>query len=121
MLKKIIKILLLVFILIAVVLGYAYFIEPNSLAIKNQAIKLDCLKNDLEDRFIQISDLHFTDKTKKVRIDQIYEAVKSQNPAAVFVTGDLVSNETGVAKANELVGKIAADYKTFVILEICSS
>ncbi len=96
-------------------LGYAYFIEPNSLMIKNETIKLDCLKSDLSDKFVQISDLHFTDKTKEVRINQIYDAIKSQNPAAVFITGDLVSNETGVAKAAELVGKIAADYKTFVI------
>lgn len=115
MLKKTIKILFIILVAVAAILGYAYFIEPNSLVIKNETIKLDCLKNDLQDKFVQISDLHFTDKTKEARISQIYEAIKSQNPAAVFVTGDLITNEAGIGKAIELIKKITADYKTFVI------
>lgn len=109
------KILITTIILFAALLGYGYFIEPNSLEIENQTIKLDCLKKDLPDKFVQISDLHFTAETKEARINQIYEAVKSQNPAAVFITGDLVSDDTGTEKAAELIGKIAANYQTFVI------
>lgn len=115
MLKKTFKILSAILILFAGLLGYAYFIEPNTLKIENQTIKLDCLKSDLPDKFVQISDLHFTRETKETRITQIYEAIKSQNPAAVFVTGDLVSDDTGMEKAAELIGKISANYKTFVI------
>ncbi len=115
MLKKTIKILFILLMAIAIMLGYAYFIEPNSLVIKNETIKLDCLKSDLQDKFVQISDLHFTAETKEARISQIYDTTKAQNPAAVFVTGDLITNETGIEKAAELIGKIAADYKTFVI------
>ncbi|MDP3057012.1 MAG: metallophosphoesterase [bacterium] len=115
MLKKTFKILSAFLILFIALLGYAYFIEPNTLKIENQTIKLNCLKKDLPDRFVQISDLHFTRETKETRISQIYEAIKSQNPAAVFVTGDLVSDDTGMEKAVELIGKISASYKTFVI------
>lgn len=115
MLKKTVKILFMVLVAIAALFSYAYFIEPNSLVIKNETIKLDCLRNDLSDKFVQISDLHFTAETKEARISQIYEAIKSQNPATVFITGDLVIDETGVEKSVELIRKIAADYKTFVI------
>lgn len=113
--KKTFKILSVFTILFAVLLGYVYFIEPNTLKIENQKIKLSCLKKDLPDRFVQISDLHFTRETKETRINQIYEATRSQNPAAVFVTGDMVSDDTGMEKAAELIGKISAIYKTFVV------
>lgn len=115
MIKKIHKILFAILILSAILFIYAYFIEPNSLAVKNQEIKLDCLKNDLPDKFVQISDLHFTDKTKEARINQIYEVIKSQNPAAVFLTGDLVTDETGADKAVQLAGRIVKDYPLYVI------
>lgn len=115
MLKKSIKILLIILFLLAVFLDYAYFIEPNRLVVMNQDIKLDCLKSDLSDKFVQISDLHFTADTEKTRIDQIYWAIKTQNPAAVFITGDLVTDEMGIEKVTELVRKITANYKTYVI------
>lgn len=113
--KNSIKLFIVLALIFIGFLGYAYFIEPNSLVIKNQSIKLDCLKSDLPDKFVQISDLHFTDKTKEARIDQISEAIKSQDPAAVFVTGDLITNDTGIGKAVGLIAKISANYKTFVI------
>lgn len=115
MFTKLIKILFIILVVFAALLGYAYFIEPNSLEIENQTIRLDCLKKDLPDKFVQISDLHFTAETKEARISQIYEAIKTQNPAAVFIIGDLVSDDTGMEKAAELIGKIAANYQTFVI------
>jgi hypothetical protein len=115
MLKKTIKILFAILVAVGALLSYAYFIEPNSLAVKNQEVKLDCLKSDLPDKFVQISDLHFTDETKGSRVDQIYEAIRSQNPAAVFLTGDLVTNESGTEKAVQLAEKIAKDYPLFII------
>lgn len=69
----------------------------------------------MPDKFVQLSDLHFTAETKEARISQIYDAIKSQNPAAVFITGDLISDDTGTENAAELIGKISADYKTYVI------
>ncbi len=102
-------------ILAAAIFGYAYFIEPNSLKTEYQTVKLSCLTEDLSDKFIQISDLHFTDKTKESRIDQISKAIKSQSPAAVFLTGDLVTDETGVEKAAELAEKISKDYPLYII------
>lgn len=113
--KKTIGGLVIVLIIFSSLLGYAYYIEPNSLKIENQVIALNCLKTGLPDKFVQISDLHFTAKTKEARISQICEAIKSQNPAAVFITGDLISNETGTKKVADLVEKISADYQTFVI------
>lgn len=114
-LKRSFKIIIILFVALFALTGYAYFIEPNTLRTENQAIKLDCLKKDLPDKFVQISDLHFTAETKEARISQIYEAIKSQNPAAVLITGDLISDNAGMEKAAELIGKIAADYKTFII------
>ncbi len=113
--KKAIKILSIILITFSALLGYAYYIEPNSLKIENQTVALNCLQADLPDKFVQISDLHFTSETKETRIGQIYETIKSQNPAAVFITGDLAGDKTGMEKVASLVEKISADYRTFVI------
>lgn len=116
MLERKIKILIAaVVILASTLIGYAYFIEPDILLVKEQKIGLECLENDLSDKFVQISDLHFTGDTKEAKIEQINKVIKEQNPAAVFLTGDLVSDETGTEKVIELAELIANEKPLYVV------
>lgn len=114
-LKKIIKIIFTLLILVAAIFSYAYFIEPNSLKIYNQTFKLSCLNGDVPGKFVQISDLHFTEKTSEKRINQIYDAIRKENPSAVFITGDFISNKNGIAPAKKLAGKISEDYPVYAV------
>lgn len=115
-LKLVIKIVIVLIIVFAFLVGYAYFIEPNSLKTKKQVFKLDCLGSDISShKFVQISDLHFTEKTNEARINKIYQAVKKLNPEIVFITGDFVSNESGIGPATELVGKLAKDFPVYAV------
>lgn len=110
------KIIFAIIILIGLLLSYAYFIEPNDIRIENQKFFLECLKFDHDDkRLVQISDLHFTEKTGEDKINKIYDAVETARPYAVFITGDLVSNEQGIGPAVDLVGKISKKYPVYVV------
>lgn len=114
--KLILKIFIVLIIVLAVLIGYAYFIEPNLLKTKKQVFKLDCLGSDISShKFVQISDLHFTEKTNEARINKIYQAVKKLNPEIVFITGDFVSKEIGIKPATNLVGKLTKDFPVYAV------
>lgn len=113
--KRKIKIIFALLAPIAALLGYAFFIEPNTLKTEHRAFKLDCLKQDISEKFVQISDLHFTGQTKDDRIDQIYDAIKNINPKAIFMTGDYVSEKEGLAAAEKLVRKISENFSVYVV------
>lgn len=101
------KIIILIFLFLAPI-GYSYLIEPNALTIEERVFKLDCLEEDISgQKIIQISDLHFTGKTSENRIERIFRAVENLKPAAVFITGDFISEEAGIGPAVKLMGKIS--------------
>lgn len=111
----------IIFIFIAIIvfltLGYSLFVEPNSLVVENQSIVMECAKNRLGDnKIVQISDLHFTSETSGKRIEQIYGEIHKIDPLAVFITGDLISDENGIEKALNLTGKIAKKYPVYIVL-----
>lgn len=115
--RRKLKFFMISLILPAVVFGYAYFIEPNSLVTKDQAIQLSCLKEDQKNnKIVQLSDFHFTEKTTNGRVDQIYEATVEANPTAVFMTGDYTSNKGGLPMVKKLVGKISAKFPVYAVL-----
>ncbi len=114
--KLIAKIIQFIFSSIIILLGYSFFIEPNSLVVEDQTISLSCIKADLgKNRFVQISDLHFTRDTSEKRIDQVFNETKRLDPSAVFITGDLVSDENGMEKAADLVRKISIGYPVYIV------
>lgn len=113
--KRKIKIFFALLAPLAAIAGYAYFMEPNTLKTENQTFKLKCLEENVPEKFVQISDLHFTGQTKEARINKIYETIKEINPAAIFLTGDLISNETGIKPAVELSRKISENFPTYAV------
>ncbi|MDF1497754.1 MAG: metallophosphoesterase [Patescibacteria group bacterium] len=90
-------------------------IEPNAIILKKQTVELDCLKSDISAyNFIQISDLHFTGKTSQKKINNLSEKIKNQNPTAVFITGDLISNNNGIDNIISFINQISKDYSVFI-------
>lgn len=109
-----------IFLLVAAVLivfSYAYYIEPNLLFAEQKTIQLDCLKSDISGKkLVQISDLHFTKDTDASKVNNIYKKISDQNPLVVFITGDFISDKTGIDRSIELVKKIAEKYPTYIVL-----
>lgn len=97
-------------------LGYSYFIEPNIIKIENQVFDLNCLeKNAGNERIVQISDLHFTDKTPQARAERIFQEIKKIQPSYIFITGDLVSNKGGKGLMLEFAKQLSGIAKTYII------
>ncbi len=113
--QKVKIIFVLTILLSAAITGYAFFVEPNTLTIEKRAIKLDCLKSDWPEKLAQISDLHFNGQTNDEKISRIYKEIKKINPAAVFITGDFISNKEGIEPAAKLARKIAENSKVYAV------
>ncbi|MFA6096608.1 MAG: metallophosphoesterase [Candidatus Paceibacterota bacterium] len=98
------------------VFGYSYFIEPNMIVAESLDLDLDC-SNTLgaSVRFVQISDLHFNKDTVDGKISDIYSSIKSQKPDSVFITGDLITDKSGIEKAIDLVRMISNEYPTYIV------
>lgn len=115
--KSLLRIIFMLLLTLFALLAYAYFIEPNTLRIENRNFNLDCLRpGELAGKkFVQISDLHFTRKTKDAWLNKIYGAISSQNPTLVFITGDFVSEKEGTEKAVKLVEKISKNFPVYAV------
>ena len=101
---------------VILVLGYAYFIEPNRITTEHLDLELGCTSNSDDNfKFVQISDLHFTKETSENKISDIYNKIRINLPSAVFVTGDLISDKSGMEKAAELIEKISSEYPTYIV------
>ncbi len=109
--------IILGFVFLAVVfLGYSYFIEPNIIKVENQVFDLACLGQNINnEKIVQISDLHFTDKTTTARVERISKEIAKIQPSFVFITGDLVGNKQGKGPMINLAKQLSLIAKTYII------
>ena len=103
-------------LVVALLGGYSYFIERNSLEITRPEVKLNCLSSDIKGKIALISDLHFNAKTSKVQINKLLESLKESNPEVVFITGDLIDRKDGISVVGDFVRKIANFAKVYIVL-----
>ncbi|MDD4990073.1 MAG: metallophosphoesterase [Candidatus Pacebacteria bacterium] len=102
--------------LLLLFLGYSYFIEPSTIKVENQVFDLACLSQNINnEKIVQISDLHFTDKTSPDRIERIFKEIKKIQPSFIFITGDLVSNKGGGESMVKLTKQLSEIAKTYII------
>lgn len=111
------KIILIIIVFLFGLIIYCFFIEPNVLKIENQVFKLNCLNQNLNKKFIQLSDLHFNGFNfwTNRKINQIYQVVKDFNPDVIFITGDLISHKQGIEPVVELIKKISQHSSVFIV------
>lgn len=108
----------LLFFALIVLAGHMFLADPDSIAVENRAIALDCagdFSGFTKITFAQISDLHFTGGTKKETLDKITSEIAKISPAAVFITGDLISNGGGIEPASKLVSDISKTYSVYAV------
>jgi len=114
--RRKLKIIVTVFFILCALFVYSYFIEPNSFVIKKPSFELECLRGTaLHIKFAHISDLHFTSKTPKERIRQIYNEIKKTDSSVVFITGDLISDKSGIVSTVKFVNNISKEYSVYVV------
>lgn len=114
--KNIKKAVVLFVLFVLALLSYAYFIEPNSIKIERQDLDLDCIENKKTDyNFVQISDLHFTGETEEKTLLKISKLVAEQKPSAIFLTGDLIANESGASNAVKFSSMLTTDFPLYIV------
>lgn len=72
----------------ALVLGYAYYIEPNMLSVKNVKINSAKLQNNLKIAFF--SDTHIGKSSPDDNLDKIVSKINEMKPDIVIFGGDLI-------------------------------
>lgn len=118
---KIIKILIILFVLGIGLLCWMRYISTKGLVIKEYSLKTNKL-NDTYDGFkiVHFSDLHFGSTIGLNEVKSIVETINKQNADIVVFTGDLFNNNTVVSNENinllvEELNKINPKIKTFGI------
>lgn len=88
------KILLTIFIVLTIIIGYGFFIEPNSYKIIEEDIKINNLPDAYKGlKIVQISDLLLKTSKDVENIKYIFENINNLNPDLIFFTGDLINNK----------------------------
>lgn len=110
----------LVLLLGLLLIGYAYFIEPNYIQIERVVIPVVNLSPTLEGmQIIQLSDLELTEAGLGSREETAIQQVNRLAPDLVVITGDFISSaadyEATVPQAGEFVSQLEANYGVWVV------
>lgn len=79
--------------------GYARYIEPKRIAIRNEVIKIPNLKYSF--KILHISDLHYSDKESLSVINKAILLGLEQNPDLILLTGDFITS--GIEDSQEYI------------------
>ncbi|MGB3653770.1 MAG: metallophosphoesterase, partial [Rivularia sp. (in: cyanobacteria)] len=109
----------IIFIGIICALFYAHYIEPNWIDINYVRLKLPHLATEFNSyRIVQISDIHVDRKTKKRRLNRIFQLVNQQKPDLIAITGDFVTRRQikFIPKLKATLGQLSASDKVVGVL-----
>jgi uncharacterized protein len=107
-LKKITGFSMALLLLIAALLGYGVYVEPNWFEVKKISLNLPHLSPAFDGyKIVQISDIHADRYFKQSNLDVIVQKINDQHPDLVVLTGDYVSK----GHVEEAVGAIASSFR----------
>jgi len=103
------KAFLILVLLCLIIVGYAYFIEPNLLTSKDYLIKNSKITNNFKGfKIVQISDIHYGRSFNKKDLNKLVKKVNEYKPDIIALTGDLIDRDTVMNKdmANEIASEL---------------
>lgn len=97
--KRIVKILILVFIILSFLLYYMRFIEPKILVVKETKIENEKLPESFNGlKLVHFSDLHYKVTTEENELRNLIEKINRLKPDIVVFTGDLLDSNVTYTK-----------------------
>lgn len=121
--KYMIRILLIFILLSIMAIGYAFFIEPQLLIVRDHTMKAagapeNAGQASAELKVVQISDIHISKDYGEQQLDRLVEKVNGIKPDIIVFTGDLYDNYS-IYGAQDEVGKklngLKAEYGKYAI------
>ena len=120
--KKIIKFLLVLFLMLVAIVLYARYIGTMGFIAKEYTVKDSDLPTSFDGiKIVHFSDLHYKRAIDVGKIESIVEEINLINPDIVVFTGDLIDKDTPLTKndyANleKLLNKINSKYGKYAVM-----
>ena len=122
MIKKIFKIISIVFITLVLLIFYSRYIATAGLVTKEITINNQNIESDFDGlKIVHFSDLHYKRIITKKRINKIIDEINLINPDVVVFTGDLIDDDSDItdddiAYLKETLGSINSKYGKYAVL-----
>ena len=120
--KRILKWLLIIFIIVLLTIIYARYIGTMGLITKEYTINDKYLPDGFNGlKIIHFSDLHYNRAIKLSKVEKIVEEINLINPDIVVFTGDLIDKDVTITSKDyedleKLLGQIKSKYGKYAIL-----
>jgi Calcineurin-like phosphoesterase len=106
--QKIILGIIALLLVLAALLGYGLYIEPNWFEVKEISLNLPHLSSAFDGyKVVQLSDIHADRYFRISNLNTIAKTINDQHPDLVVLTGDYVSK----GRVKEAVGAIATSFR----------
>lgn len=120
--RKIIKILLVIFIILLAIILYARYVGTMGFITKEYKVKDKDIPEDFDGiKIVHFSDLHYKRAINTEKIESIIDEINLINPDIVVFTGDLVDRDTPLSKKDyntltNLLSKINSKYGKYAVM-----
>jgi len=115
---KLLKFLMGIMLILASILAYSIFIEPNLLTAKHYSLQFDKIQGDSV-RIVQFTDTHLGEFFNIEQLEKVVAKINDQKPDLVFFTGDLLDEadtyEGELEDISLALAQIEADHGKFAI------
>ncbi len=113
--KKILKIIVAIFIIVICLYLYARFIEPNMLKVRYENITDELISETTQSiKILQFSDTHLSEFFDIVDLEKAVNKINAENPEIVIFSGDLIDHykrytyTSDISQISKILGKIKA-------------
>lgn len=122
MMKRILKILSILFITGVLIIFYSRYIATTGLVTKEITINNQNIPSDFDGlKVVHFSDLHYKRIITKKRIDKIINEINLINPDIIVFTGDLIDDDSDITEKDiiylkEILSNMNSKYGKYAVL-----